>query len=545
MYKKIRLGISIKLAASFVFFAIVIISTIGYLNYTVSFDIMDTTIHADLEERVVSIKTQMDNLYEEEVDDASIHANNPSIMEYTLALLDNKSIDAYSKLKNELDAYVLRDDEVSAVFIMDAVDGRVIISTDPLYSDVQMSNRSYFIDGKLFPFVSVHKFCPIENTIISTASAPMYHNGSVVAVVGMRLDDSEFINSINEIPEIGTTENAYIIDQFGVIINNGPNEIDSQVVTSEGIKRGFADGSGVLEYTSHTGIPVVGAYRWVPEYNSLILVERDLAEVHAPMEELLERNIMVAIPLFIILFVFIVLFTNYLTKPIIALSKGMKNVESGDYSTSIEPMYNDELGDLTLSFNGMAEKLQRTIGEQESIFRSAGAGIMLVNLDTTILRVNDWILERFGHIIGVSASDLISKDLICNECPAGFTIKSNTSATVKMVQIDDGLEHTYHMTTSPVYDSNGIEISAVLVLTDITERLQMENELRQYSTKLESMVENKTKTLTDKLAEIEKMNDIFVDRELVHIETKVKLSELRAKHQRLEQELMQMRGDAK
>src|SRR5665648_140128 len=182
MYKKIRLGISIKLAASFVFFAIVIISTIGYLNYTVSFDIMDTTIHADLEERVVSIKTQMDDLYEEEVDDASIHANNPSIMEYTLALLDNKSIDAYSKLKNELDAYVLRDDEVSAVFIMDAVDGRVIISTDPLYSDVQMSNRSYFIDGKLFPFVSVHKFCPIENTIISTASAPMYHNGSVVAV---------------------------------------------------------------------------------------------------------------------------------------------------------------------------------------------------------------------------------------------------------------------------------------------------------------------------------------------------------------------------
>lgn len=545
MEKKVRLGISIKLAASFVLFAIMIISAIGYLNYTVSFDILDTAIHEDLEQHASAIKIQMDDLYEEEVDDASIHANNPTIMEYTLALLDNQSIDAHAKLKTELDAYVLRDDEVSAVFIMDAVDGRVIVSTDPLYYDVQMSNQSYFIEGKFSPFVSVNEFHPIQNTTSSTASAPMYHNGSVVAVVAMRVDDSEFIDSVNEMKGIGTTGAAYIIDQFGVIINNRSNNIDSQVVTSEGIKRGFGGETGVLEYTSHTGIPVVGAYRWTPEYNSLILVERDLAEVHAPMQELLKRTIIVAIVLFSVLFVFIVLFTNYLTKPIRTLNAGIKMVEDGDYSAYIKPVYNDELGDLTLSFNAMSEKLQRTTGELESIFESADAGIVLVDTDTKILRVNDWTLKRFGNVVGVFMCDSFWGDnAIHYDCPVKMALESNAPVTVEREHIEDGLEHTYLITASPVCDSNNNPISAVLILADITEQLQMKDKLRKYSTHLEKMVEEETKKLSDKLAEIETMNDVFVDRELVHIETKEKLSEMLAKYQRLEEEVRQMRGDA-
>ena len=544
MGNKIRLSISIKLAASFILFAIVIILAIGYISYTVSFDILDRTAHEDMEEHVSSIKTYMDHLYGEEVDDASIHAHNLHILQYTLALLNDRSLDTEAKLRNDLAAYVMLDDEVSALLIIDAATGRVIASTDPLDYDVQWSGESFFIEGRSRPFISVNHYCIAQKTTSSMVSAPMYHNDSVIAVVVMRIDDSELMDDVSELEGLGTTGVAYLIDESGVIINNVSNGTDNQIVTSEGIARGFRGESGVLEYTSHNGRSVVGAYEWVPEYNSLILVERDLAEVHAPMVELEKRITTTAVSLLVILSVLIVLITNYLTKPINALSVGMKKVEHGDYSVHLEPMYNDELGDLALSFNEMAEKLQRTTGELESIFTSADAGIMLVDVDTKILRVNDWILERFGHVVGVSMRESFwGDDVVCCECPVEMALEANAPAIVERIHIEDGLEHTYLVTASPVYDSNGIGIGAVLVLADITKRLQMEDELRQYSTKLEKMVEDKTKKLSDKLAEIERINDVFVNRELVHIETKEKLSELLAKYQHLEEELKKVRGD--
>ena len=545
MGDKIRLGISIKLAALFVLFAIVIISAIGYISYTVSFDIIDTGVRKDMEEHASSIKTHMDHLYGEELNDATIHAHNPHILEHTLILLDNQSIDTYAELKMDLAAYVMLDNEVTALFIMDAVDGRVIVSTDPLDYDVQMSGESFFIEGKSRPFISINHYCTAQKRASSMVSAPMYHNGNVVAVVAMRLDDSELVDAVNEQDRFGTTGAVYIIDESGVIINNRSNGIDKQIVTSEAIARGFRGESGVLEYTSHNGRSVVGAYRWIPEYNSLILAERDLAEVHAPILELERRIATTSISLLFILSVLVLLISNYLTKPVRALASGMKKIDRGDYSAYVEPMYNDELGDLALSFNEMAEKLQRTTGELESIFTSADAGIMLVDIDTKILRVNDWILERFGYVVGVFMRDSFwGEDTICYECPVEMAIESNMPVMVARVHFENFLEHTYLVTASTVYASNGIAIGAVLVLADITERLQMEDELRQYSTKLEKMVEDKTKTLTDQLAEIEKMNDIFVDRELVYIETKEKLSEMLKKYAHLEKELRQMQGDA-
>lgn len=544
MGNKIRLGISIKLAASFIFFAIVIILAIGYVSYTVSFDILNRDAHENLQDDALVTKSHIDHIYVEESSDASIHAHNPHMIENTVALLNNESIDAYTKLKRALVSYALRDDDVTALFIIDAVTGRVIVSTDPLYSGIQLFNESFFIEGKSRLFMEINHYFPAQKTTSSLVSAPMHHNGSVVAVVAMRLNEYELTNIVVEHEGIGATGTVYLIDESGVVVNNKSNGMGNQPITSEGIKRGLAGEIDSSEYVNHRGIPVIGAYRWVPEYDILILVEKELAEVHLPVAELQKRIATVSISLLIISFVFIILFTNYLTKPIKALTTGMKMVQSGDYSVHLEPMYNDELGDLALSFNEMAEKLQRTTGELESIFTSADAGIMLVNVDTKILRVNDWILERFGHVVGVSMRESFwGNDVVCCECPVEMALEANAPAIVERIHIEDGLEHTYLVTASPVYDSNGIGIGAVLVLADITKRLQMEDELRQYSTKLEKMVEDKTKKLSDKLAEIERINDVFVNRELVYIETKEKLSEVLAKYQRLEEELKKVRGD--
>ncbi len=54
---------------------------------------------------------------------------------------------------------------------------------------------------------------------------------------------------------------------------------------------------------------------------------------------------------------------------------------------------------------------------------------------------------------------------------------------------------------------------AVHVVSDITDRKQAEQELVEYRENLEDLVKERTKELEDKNKELERFNDLFVDRE--------------------------------
>jgi C4-dicarboxylate-specific signal transduction histidine kinase len=64
------------------------------------------------------------------------------------------------------------------------------------------------------------------------------------------------------------------------------------------------------------------------------------------------------------------------------------------------------------------------------------------------------------------------------------------------------------------------------IARDITERKKAEEEIRKLNTELEERVRERTAELESKITEIERMNKLFVGRELAMIELKEKIAEM-------------------
>jgi hypothetical protein len=64
------------------------------------------------------------------------------------------------------------------------------------------------------------------------------------------------------------------------------------------------------------------------------------------------------------------------------------------------------------------------------------------------------------------------------------------------------------------------------IVRDLTERKRVEGELNKYREHLEELVSERTDKLEEKYREIERMNRLFVDRELKMVELKERIKEL-------------------
>jgi PAS domain S-box-containing protein len=86
--------------------------------------------------------------------------------------------------------------------------------------------------------------------------------------------------------------------------------------------------------------------------------------------------------------------------------------------------------------------------------------------------------------------------------------------------------HYFQVSHSPVRSETGEVIGVAVLAQDITERKKSEEELRTLNEELEQRVRERTAELEIKNAELQKMNRIFVGRELRMVELKEKIREM-------------------
>jgi PAS domain S-box-containing protein len=191
------------------------------------------------------------------------------------------------------------------------------------------------------------------------------------------------------------------------------------------------------------------------------------------------------------------LFAKNITTPISRMIEAVKSIQSGNMHFTLEIPREDELGELALSINEMAQALDsrkneileynRILLDQktklESIFNFSADGIMTLDKDRKITSVNPlickWINEKEENITGKYYYEIINYNTGTAKPDNNLTIKNIDDITrmnryyqsAKIADID--LEISY----SPIIVEDNI-ISYVLILRDITERKETE-ELRE------------------------------------------------------------------
>ena len=169
---------------------------------------------------------------------------------------------------------------------------------------------------------------------------------------------------------LGYSGESYLVGNDHLMRSSSRFQDSSVLITTVStyaVDSAFAGVTGTDIITDYRGISVLSSFSKVdiPGLNWSILAEIDYKEVTIPIYRI--RNEIVFISIFIFFMVLMVVFilSRRLTYPIQRLNQAAMKLGEGNYNVKITHKLNDEIGDLTNSFNRMVASLQESSEELE------------------------------------------------------------------------------------------------------------------------------------------------------------------------------------
>ncbi|OFX83808.1 MAG: hypothetical protein A2W99_03030 [Bacteroidetes bacterium GWF2_33_16] len=184
------------------------------------------------------------------------------------------------------------------------------------------------------------------------------------------------------------------------------------------------------------------------------------------------------------------------------------------------------------------ESLRESEMRSRITFDKSPVGSVIVGLDNCFIKCNEAFCNFVDYtndeLIGKSIADITyseDKDLGMSDLKLLMEGKIESSAYIQKRYIHkDGFILWGEVSISLVRDSNNKPLYFLPVITDITKRKKVEEELLNLKNKLEERVEEQTMELSQKIDELERMNKLFIGRELRIKELKDKIKELENKN---------------
>ncbi|MDQ1271964.1 MAG: hypothetical protein QG591_594 [Planctomycetota bacterium] len=322
---------------------------------------------------------------EERKSDARIVAENPNVPG---VIYKSEGSENFYRLLHHLntlrDAYGYKE-----IFICDRLgDLKITTSTGKVITNV--AGFEFFqkaANGITFVSTIASSVIPLENeygklelgmpTLYVTT--PVIYEHKIIGIVCLRVDVME-ISKLMRSVRLGETGETYLINKDGFMLSESKylkqlkesglvqqrTTLELRVVNPETgeltrsakecVREGKGhDGEGYIDYR---GTMVLGFWQWIPELDWGIIAEIDVNEGYGPVKRLhtTVAPIILLVTLAVVSFAFF--FGKKISDPILYLTEVTKSISEGDYSKRIKITSHDEIGELSNSFNKMANVLE-------------------------------------------------------------------------------------------------------------------------------------------------------------------------------------------
>ena len=257
-----------------------------------------------------------------------------------------------------------------------------------------------------------------------------------------------------------------------------------------------------------------------------------------------------------ILFTFI---NRSVINPLGAFTKTVRAIDPENLSLRVNIHTEDELGILAESFNRMAEDLERShttlkksrdelqrwseeLRESEEKYRTLTENVNVgihrssPGAKGKFIEVNPALIKMFGYknrkeLLSMSVADLYQNPKDREKFSEKMTEKGFVSGEELQLKKKDGTLLIGSVSAVAIKDEKERVQHYDGIIEDITERKRTEEALRKAHEELEAKVEERTKKLKEETEKLERMNKLFVDRELRMKELKEEIKKLERKMQ--------------
>jgi len=174
-----------------------------------------------------------------------------------------------------------------------------------------------------------------------------------------------------------------------------------------------------------------------------------------------------------------------ITGPISELAAGTHAVAAGDLDYTIDPVGDDEIGQLVDSFNQMTTDLRVSRAElerrrryTETLLKNVSAGVIGLNPEGRLTAIN----PHAERLLGVRTEDVIGSNYrevlrpafvhALDEVLAAFPTRRENRSSIKIESQDGEIELL--ITASPLSDDAGTNLGAVLFFEDVSQIAKVE-----------------------------------------------------------------------
>jgi len=434
--------LSTRLILIFVFLSVIPMATIGYIGFRNGLQ----TIKQDTIDQLVSVNFSKEAEFNRWINNSRSQikalSQRPLVRKFATQLGDH---DPLSQAYRELRRKIIEDHFRASIragigfidlSLLNRTDGRIMVSTDPRLEGRYRENERFFTEGRHRTFVDEVSYqMGIEELVMHISTPIIDDQGKLICVLSGHADWTEMSQIMSQGGSMSESQETYLVNRFNYFVTESRFAKDYTLrksVFSKGTEQCLARQSGIDLYDDYRGIPVIGAYRWMPEWGLCIITEEDQDEAFAPMVTF--RNVVLGASLAVGVLVTMVavFFVRNITTRINHLVKGAEVFSRGEFDYKIPSRHQDELGRLAASFNHMAqarksaeEIIRKSRDELEIRVEERTAEIAQAN----VLLKNE-IGERRKIEAALRSSEQEYRDLVENLDTAGVGHGADTRITM-------------------------------------------------------------------------------------------------------------------
>ncbi|WP_371806286.1 methyl-accepting chemotaxis protein [Candidatus Lokiarchaeum ossiferum] len=493
--------------------------------------------HEVWEDNLSSIGTtkahQITSWFDERKGDTRFLAKTPTIHEYTGTLTDgvtaNDETHATNEIEEILEDIIVEYGIYDEIFILD-LDGTIQAQQEKAgwedghsVGDDQ-SGKDYLtscvanedVDG--YCFLSDFRLSGNGESVQITTSAPIHDpSGDFVGVIVLYIDINFITELMADTLGLKTTGETYLVNHEGFWLT--ASKFDSTVkgegwyCTSDGgsytdindiilveqiATAGFQsalDGETDIFAKSnldYRGTSVMGFYSYLDINDAdqpwVLVTEIDASEALSVSQSMLVLTIIVISVAIAIIAVLAWFIGGTIANPIKDLANVSQIIATGNYDAEIEVKANDEVEELVDNFTLMVDNIKGAMKYVENILEGLPIGVMAVDNDFNVEKVNDALLNITGFkrdIVGKKCYEYFKTE-VCNtkNCPVAMAKKKK--GVTDMIDIPSG-NKIMEVGGAPIFGEGNEVTGGLEVITDVTAIRGLVKNVQQIAGEVSSM----------------------------------------------------------